>query len=363
MNTEMAPSIAPSTRAAIRRALGRWYNQNKRILPWRLTSDPYAIWVSEAMLQQTQVKTVIPYYMRFMKQFPTVAALARADGQRVLKAWEGLGYYSRARNLHRAAVMVTRKMNGQIPTEWETIRQLPGIGDYMAAAILSIAYGQPWAVADGNVKRVVARLRCLNTEVNLASGHKVFQRFAQQLLDKKAPGDHNQAMMELGALICTPRNPGCPDCPVARYCQAKKSGVVEHYPKRRKRSPIKEVPFVSGVVIKNGRILLVQRPENGLLGGLWEFPMVSLHAQDNPVDRLVHHIEASTRLMVTVGEHLSVVRHTYTHFRLHLQVYRCRWRSGRVRLNGPSAFDWVTPGQLKEFPLHGAVHKVLPSLG
>lgn len=363
MKTEIEQTIAPSTCAAIRRALGKWYIKNKRMLPWRLTSDPYAIWVSEAMLQQTQVKTVIPYYLRFMKRFPTAAALAQADQQMVLKAWEGLGYYSRARNLHRAAAMVTQKMNGRMPSEWEVIRQLPGIGDYMAAAILSIAFGQPWAVVDGNVKRVVARLCCLDTAVNETSGYKVFQRLAQKLLDRQAPGDHNQAMMELGALVCTPRNPGCPNCPVAKYCQALKNRAVNRYPKRRKRTPIKEVPFVAGVVVKNGRILLVQRPEHGLLGGLWEFPMVSLTFQDDPVKSLARYIEEATRLTVTVGQHLIVVRHTYTHFKLHMQTYQCRWRAGRVCLNGPSAFHWVSPERLAEFPLHGAVHKILPSLG
>lgn len=306
---------------------------------------------------------MIPYYQRFMKQFPTVAVLAQADRQQVLKAWEGLGYYSRARNLHRAAGMIMQEMNGQIPSEREAIRQLPGIGDYMAAAILSIAHEQPWAVVDGNVKRVVARLCCLETAVNLTSGHKVFQRLGQQLLDRKTPGDHNQAMMELGALLCTPRNPRCPDCPVARYCQALKNGAVDHYPKRRKRAPVKEVPYVAGIVVKNGKILLMQRPEHGLLGGLWEFPMVPLSSHANPVDSLTYYIETATRLDITVGEHLVAVRHAYTHFKMHLQVYRCRWRSGRVCLNGPSAFRWVVPERLKDFPLHKAVHKILPSLG
>jgi A/G-specific adenine glycosylase len=359
----MIKPIAANTRAAIGRALGQWYQSNRRVLPWRRTSDPYAIWVSEVMLQQTQVKTAISYYQRFMAQFPSVAVLAHADQQAVLKAWEGLGYYSRARNLHRAAQMVTHQMGGCLPTTWDDIRQLPGIGDYMAAAILSIAFGRPYAVVDGNVKRVVARLFCLETAVNIASGHKLFQNIAQQLLDVAAPGDHNQAMMELGALVCTPQKPLCPGCPVARYCRALKNKVVPHYPMRRKRAPIKEVGLVAGVVIKKGRILLVQRPEQGLLGGLWEFPNGEFAAGEAPVAACARVVRSAIQIEVNVLDQIAGIRHAYTHFKIEMSVFRCRWQSGRVRLDGPCAFRWVLPGALAQFPLHGAVQKILPHLG
>lgn len=362
MVTHTLKPIAPSTRAAIRRALGKWYTENRRPLPWRQTCDPYAIWVSEVMLQQTQVKTVIPYYRRFMAQFPTVMALAQADQQSVLKAWEGLGYYSRARNLHRAAAMVAYEMDGRIPGSWDDIRQLPGIGDYMAAAILSIALGQPYAVVDGNVKRVLARLFCMDAAVNQPSAHKLFQKGAQLLLDIKFPSDHNQAMMELGALVCTPRKPTCHSCPVARFCQALKSNLVDQYPQRRKRPPKKEAQWVAGVVVKRGAILLLQRPEQGLLGGLWEFPTVSLARGDDATGRLMDHIQKTTHLAVTMRQPIVTVRHAYTHFKIQLTAYLCRWCSGRVRLSGPTAFDWVPPAKLTDFPLHGAVHKVLPSI-
>lgn len=359
----MIKPIAPSTRTAIRRALGRWYAKNRRTLPWRQSCDPYAIWVSEAMLQQTQVKTVIPYFERFMARFPNVAALAQADQQVVLKMWEGLGYYSRARNLHRAAGVVAHQMGGRVPENWDEIRQLPGIGDYMAAAILSIAFGQHFAVVDGNVKRVVARLFCVGTAVNLASGHKLFQNLAQQLLDTKIPGDHNQAMMELGALVCVPRKPRCSSCPVARFCQALKNKVVQDYPKRRKRAPIKEVNLVAGVVIKKGRILLIQRQPEGLLGGFWEFPNGHLADGDDPAVACARVVQSASGTTVNVIDHIADIRHAYTHFKLHMLVYGCHWQSGRVCLDGPRAFRWVLPGALAKFPLHGAVLKIVPHLG
>lgn len=355
-------TIAPSTRAAIRRALARWYAKHQRLLPWRQNKDPYAVWVSEAMLQQTQVQTVIPYYKKFMAQFPSVAALARSDQQAVLKAWEGLGYYSRARNLHRAARMVMNQMDGRIPTDWQGIRMLPGIGDYMAAAILSIAHGLPFAVADGNVKRVVSRLFRVDTAVNAASGHQLFQHLAQQLLDVNHPGDHNQGMMELGALVCIPKTPHCKACPAARYCHALKNRVVHQFPRRLKRAPIKEQPMAAGVVMKRGRYLLVRRPDAGLLGGMWEFPTAPLTKQYHPAKALSLSISHTTGLMVSVHQHVAEIRHTYTHFKIHLHVYKCRWLSGRVHLKGPVAFRWVAPSRLKDFPIHGAMHKIVASL-
>ncbi|MFZ1983631.1 MAG: A/G-specific adenine glycosylase [Desulfatitalea sp.] len=209
------PAIPPGTRAAIRRTLGAWYDTHRRDLPWRYTRDPYAIWVSEVMLQQTQVKTVTPYFQRFMQRFPDVGRLAQADEQSVLKSWEGLGYYSRARHLHQAAQRVVHEWDGRLPSTWPEIRQLPGIGDYIAAAVLSIAFAQPHAVVDGNVKRVLARLLRMATPINAAAGHQLFQAAADRLLDVQDPGRHNQAMMELGALVCTPQTPLCAQCPLA----------------------------------------------------------------------------------------------------------------------------------------------------
>ena len=255
------------------KALLDWYLGARRDLPWRRSGDPYAVWVSEVMLQQTQVKTVIPYYLRFLDAFPTVARLAQSDLEQVLKLWEGLGYYSRARNLHKSAGLVVSHYGGRIPDQWDTLHRLPGIGDYIAAAVLSIAYGRPYAVVDGNVKRVLARVFALSEPVNVAVSHKTFQQWANRLLDHDRPADYNQAIMELGALICQPRQPLCLQCPLINFCQAKMAGTTERFPVKIKRTPVPKKEVVAAVIRKNDRLLLVRRPDQGLLGGCGSCPM------------------------------------------------------------------------------------------
>ncbi len=354
--------IAPSLVTVIISALHEWYEKSKRDLPWRRSADPYAIWISEVMLQQTQVKTATPYFHRFMQRFPDVFSLARADLQSVLKHWEGLGYYSRARNLHKAAGIVVDQMDGCFPDHWEAVRQLPGIGDYIASAVLSIAFDQPYAVVDGNVKRVLARLFCLDWPVNQPSIHRFFQAVANQLMDRESPGDHNQAMMELGALVCTPRQPDCRGCPLSGYCRALKKKAVEAFPKRNKRAPLPVRRVVMGLVQKHGRILLVQRQENEMLGGLWEFPGGEVDGNVDPRQVCQQMIKASVNLDVAVDKRLATVSHTYTHFKLRMQVYQCHWRSGRVRLKGPADFRWAAISRISNLPLHGAMHKALQSV-
>ena len=355
-------TISDPTKIAIQQDLNRWYLQNRRDLPWRRTQNPYAIWISEVMLQQTQVKTMLPYYARFMEQFPTVSALADADLQMVLKAWQGLGYYSRARNLHRTAQIVVTRMDGRFPQGWESIRRLPGIGDYIAAAVLSIAFGAPYAVVDGNVKRVMARLLLIDEPANRVAGHKVFRTAAQQLLDVQNAGDHNQAMMELGALVCTPRRPRCCRCPLVTHCRAVKKNLTDRFPYRLKKARTPEHRVVVGAIAKNGNLLVVQRQTHGLLGGLWEFPNARLTSGQDPAKACAAAVRMATGLSVDVTEHIANIRHAYTHFKIHMHVYRCRWQSGVVQLNGPQAFRWVTPEKLADYPIHGAVQIILPHL-
>lgn len=361
-NGDLFCMVAPAIRASIRRLLNAWYGGSRRDLPWRRTFDPFCIWISEVMLQQTQVNTVKPYYRRFINQFPDVFSLARADLQTVLKQWEGLGYYSRARNMHKAAGIIADG-GGLFPESWEGVRQLPGIGDYIASAILSIAYDKPYAVVDGNVKRVLARLFLLSWSVNQARSHRLFQDVADQLLNRQHPGDHNQAMMEIGALVCTPRNPDCSRCPISKHCRALASGAVQSYPQRTKRTPLIERHVVVGVVKKRGRWLLVQRAEQGLLGGLWEFPGGAVDGGQDPAKTCKHQIKAVVNLDVSVGEHLTTVRHTYTHFKLRMNVYECLWLDGRVFLRGPADFRWILPTRISDLPLHGAMHKALVAIG
>lgn len=346
----------------VRQKLLNWYPTHRRRLPWRETSDPYAIWVSEVMLQQTQVATAIPYYLRFMDRFPTPGHLARADLQEVLKLWEGLGYYSRARNLHQAAARVTKQFGGRVPDDPEAFRSLPGVGEYIAAAVLSIAFGRVLAVVDGNVKRVLSRLLEIDTPVNRSNAHKVFKGPAMDLICPNRPADFNQALMELGALVCRPKNPECGSCPLAGLCRANRHHHTGQYPQRDASRKIPHRHIAIGVIRKNGKLLVVQRQAQGFLGGLWEFP--SVPADKEPTDRqgIQALIAGETGLKITVDRCLMRIRHAYTHFTLTGDVYLCRHVSGRIRLKSAQGHLWVTLRSLSRLPLHKANHKFLDAL-
>lgn len=344
------------------KALMAWYGQNKRDLPWRRTDDPYAVWISEVMLQQTQVKTVVPYYRRFMELFPSLDRLARADLQLVLKAWEGLGYYSRARNLHRAARIVCEQMGGRFPDQWDDLRQLPGVGDYIASAVASIALHLPHAVVDGNVKRVLARIFMINVPVNQASAHKEFQQQADRLLDLARPGEFNQALMELGALICLPRRPLCRQCPLTYFCRAAGAGMVMNFPLRTRRRPVPTKEIAAAAIWKQGRLLLIQRPAQGLLGGLWELPAIIVPAGQDPQETCIAQVKKTLNLDISIQRSSTVVNHSYTHFKIRMTLYESRWLQGKVRLQGPEAFHWITPDQVGRFALHKAMAKAWPHI-
>lgn len=343
----------------VRRRLLDWYAQHKRRLPWRETSDPYAIWVSEVMLQQTQVATVVPYYIRFMRRFPTPARLARADIQDVLKLWEGLGYYSRARHLHRAAAEVVRRHHGKVPNDPDAFRSLPGVGDYIAAAVLSIAFGHVLPVVDGNVKRVLSRLMEIDAPVNRSDAHKIYRVPSLELICPDRPADFNQAIMELGALICRPKRPLCDDCPLGEVCLARINGNQAIYPKRDARRKVPQRHVDIAVILKKRRMLVVQRPMEGFLGGLWEFPAVPADGVKTDPARLARDIQSETGLSVAVDRHLTRIRHTYTHFKLTADVYLCGYMTGRVRLRGVHNHRWATLRSLDRLPMHKANHKFL----
>ncbi len=344
------------------KALVTWYSDNCRALPWRKTDDPYSIWVSEVMLQQTQVNTVLPYYRKFLKKFPTVKRLARANLQDVLKIWEGLGYYARARNLHRAAAIVQKKYNGYLPDRWDEFRELPGVGDYIAAAVLSIAFDQPNAVVDGNVKRVLARLQCIDAPVNNSTSAKTFKTAAEILVDKRAPGTYNQAIMELGALICRPKAPLCEACPLQSFCEAFQTGKVTAYPRKTVSRPTPQYHIAVGVVIKKRRVLITRRKADGLLGGLWEFPGGKIKKGEKAEAACIREIKEEVNLKIKVLDHLARVKHAYTHFRIVMDVFCCEYQAGRVKLNGPADHRWIKLGAIEQYPLPKANHKFLPKL-
>ena len=346
-----------------RQQLINWYKAHQRPLPWRETSDPYAIWVSEVMLQQTQVATVIPYYHRFMDRFPSARHLAQADLQDVLKLWEGLGYYSRARHLQRAAKEVVSRHNGIIPEDTKTFHSLPGVGDYIAAAVLSIAFGKVIPVVDGNVKRVLSRLLEIDTPVNQSGSHKQFLAPAAALISPDHPADFNQAIMELGALICRPKNPDCARCPLADQCQANQHQTTAKFPKRIASKKVPHRHLVYGVIIKNGKMLVTKRPETGFLGGLWEFPALPATRRKMTQQEIEKGLFTQTGLTVSVDRHLTRIRHAYTHFTLSADVYLCRYAAGRVRSSDTAyAHRWVTLRSLNRLPTHKAIHKFLPLL-
>lgn len=355
----MKPRLESSvSRTAFRRALLGWYRRDARDLPWRITRDPYLIWLSEAMLQQTQVTTVIPYFERFRGRYPTAADLAAAPLDDVLKLWEGLGYYSRARNLHRAAQEIVQA--GEFPQSAAQWQALPGIGRYTAAAIASIAHGEPVAVVDGNVKRVLARLYAIRNSISESATEQQFWGLAEELLARRCAGDHNQAMMELGARICRPRRPDCDACPVRRFCEADRQGIAEQLPvKAAKPKPVKLYAQMALVECRN-KLLVRRRPSHGIFGGLWEFPTVW---GDNGCDiGLTDLIETLTGQRTELGEMQATVAHTLTHRRITLEVYRISLKQGQAVRAGGDDQRWLRRTELNGVALSKLYHKALDAM-
>lgn len=328
-----------------------WYEQNARSLPWRGHTDPYAIWVSEIMLQQTRVDTVIPYFLRWMEIFPTVNALAAAPEDSVLKAWEGLGYYSRARSLHRAAQRVVSEHDSQVPRDHETLTRLPGIGAYTAAAIASIAFGQDCAVVDGNVKRVLARLLPYTLAVNTLTAEKELRAIAQDLLPAGRAGDYNQALMELGALICLPRNPKCAECPVSSLCTAFSQSRQTELPVMREKTPLPHYIVTAGILRQDDKVLIARRPSSGLLGGMWEFPGGKLETGETHAQALARELAEELGITTVPGELLGKYNHAYTHFKVTLYAYHAQITDGEVRLLEASDARWVSLSELDQYPM------------
>ncbi len=342
--------------------LVKWYQTHQRKLPWRENLDPYRIWISEVMLQQTQVKTVLPYFFNFIDRFPTLHDLAKSDLGTVLKMWEGLGYYARARNFHKAAVIITKDLNGTIPDNFYQFKKLPGVGDYIGAAVQSIAFGHPFAVVDGNVKRVLARVHCIKHPANKPSSHNYFKKYADRLLDKNDPGTFNQAMMELGALLCTHRNPQCNTCPVSEFCKAFLSDKVARYPRRIKAKKVPAYHIAAGIVRKNGKLLITRRKLEGLLGGLWEFPGGKLKKHENAPSACIREIREETGVTARIESHLTTIHHAYTHFKIQMDVFNCKYISGPIHLNGPIDFKWIRLKDIDKFAFPKANLKFIPMI-
>lgn len=343
---------ADQIKSLLNRKLLAWYRRKQRSLPWRKTSDPYRIWISEIMLQQTQVDTVISYYHRFLKTFPNVFALARAPLQNVLKVWENLGYYSRARNIHAAAKVIVEKFGGQIPDNFEDIKSLPGIGLYTAGAILSIAYGQVLPAVDGNVRRILCRLFAIRKPVDDAREHKQLQKLAASLIPAKHPGDFNQALMDLGATICKAQNPDCSRCPVAILCQARLHDLQNVLPIIKKTPAIPHRQAAAAVIRNSkGMLLVVQRPASGLLASLWKLPGGFIKAGEDTENSLRQSVKEELDIFIRTGKHFASVNHAYSHFRITLHAYECRLLKGDPKPLGCQNWRWASPTDLKKLPL------------
>ena len=305
-----------------------WFQNEMRQLPWRENQDPYRVWVSEIMLQQTRVGTVIPYFNRFIEQFPTIQALAQANEEKVLKAWEGLGYYSRVKNLQAAVREVHEQYNGKVPNTPEEIATLRGVGPYTAGAILSIAYGIPEPAVDGNVMRVLSRILLIAEDIAKPSTRKIFEQAVRSLISHANPSFFNQGMMELGALICTPTSPSCLLCPVQGHCQAFAEGAQQQLPVKTKKKKQRKVQLVAGVLCNEDRKLLIRkRPSVGLLADLWEFPNVEINeSQKNEQLQLTRYLYKEFGVEAILEQFIEQVDHVFSHLEWNVHVF-----SGRIR--------------------------------
>jgi len=303
------------------RDLTRWYAKHKRDLPWRRTRDPYKIWVSEIMLQQTTVNAVIAYYERWVKVFPTIYDLAKAPLQTVLKQWQGLGYYNRAKNLHKAAGILINEHKGVIPKNPDTIRSLPGFGPYTTGSVLSIAYDIPLTIIDANVRRVAMRLLALPGIAGTKQDPQV-NEYLLKVLPSRGAGDFNQALMELGALVCRAKEPVCVACPVSKYCRAYKEGKQEIIPQTKKKI-IKDIHAVIAIIKKREHYFIQKRPAKGLLADLWEFPGGKIEPGESKKAALVRELNEELGVRLKSSKHLFDVKHFYTQFRANLSVFEC----------------------------------------
>lgn len=328
-----------------------WYDRSARSLPWRGQSDSYAVWVSEIMCQQTRVETAIPYFNRWMQRFPSVASLAAAPEQDVLHAWEGLGYYSRARNLHRAAKQVMERYGGQLPADRAALQTLPGFGRYTAAAVASIAFGLDEAALDGNIRRVLARVFDLRIPARSREGEQRLWSLAAENLPSGRAGDYNEALMDLGALVCTPRSPSCPACPLAEICQARALGVQAERPVLEARPAVPHYIVTAAVMHNNGRVLIARRPEQGLLGGMWEFPGGKLEDGETLVQGLQREIREELGVEIRVEDEMGVYEHAYSHFRVTLHAFQCAVLSGEPQALAASELRWAAPAELAQYPM------------
>ncbi len=337
--------------------LCRWYRRHARILPWRGEKDPYRIWVSEVMLQQTTVEAVVPYYETWMRRFPDVASLAGASEREVLKTWQGLGYYRRARNLHRSACLVCRDFSGRLPDDPDALGDLPGFGPYTTAAVLSIAFGRALPVIDANVRRVMMRVLGLSGRSGPVQDKQI-RPVLDRMMPPRRAGDFNQALMEVGALVCRPTGPRCHSCPLRDACRAAALGRQETIPTPRSRR-VETVDAVVAVIVSRGRYFLQRRPREGLLGGLWEFPGGKIEGGESEREALEREVREELGVDLAEAEYAFHVRHAYTRFRVRLSVWFCRLHDRPARNRSRK---WLRLRDLDRYPMPAGTARIVERL-
>lgn len=354
-------SLSPARKRRLQRTLIDWYQRHHRNLPWRQSRDFYSVWVSEVMLQQTQVQTVIPYFLRFMEAYPTVVDLAHADTQRLLRVWAGLGYYSRAKNLQKAARLLVKNHGGRFPKDYREALRLPGVGRYTAAAILSIAFDEPHAALDGNVVRVLSRLFCLKGDPAKSPLQGTLAAAGQQLLPTQKPGDFNQALMELGATVCLPRKPRCLLCPWSSHCEARRIGIQEWLPEKGKRSGVRLSRQAAAVIWHRGRFLIRRRSDSRLLRDMWEFPGGEFNRADL-AGSLVKHIQGELDLTIRLGAPLTTIKHAVTNRRITLTAYQARLMAPLPSTLSIQGARWILLSHADRYPLTAATSRIVQAV-
>jgi len=353
------PRIPNGLSAAVSDALLPWFGREARDLPWRRDRSPYRVWISEAMLQQTRVETVIPYFERWMRRFPDLESLAAAGQEEVLKAWEGLGYYARARNLHKAARAILRSHGGRIPADPKRLAELPGIGPYTLAAVGSLAFGLPLPVLDGNVERVLTRLLAWDRPLGDTGVKDALRNLAGRLMADHPPGEFNEAMMELGATVCLPSKPACPLCPLKAACRGRR-GDPARFPVKRPKAKIPTLDVAAAVTWRDAETFLIaRRHEKGLLGGMWEFPGGKREEGKSDKACVVRELKEELDITVEPIALCAAVKHSYTHFHLRMRVYHCRWSGGAPRTADCADFRWVRLEDCAALPFGKADRMVL----
>ena len=329
----------------------KWYTKNQRQLPWRVDKNPYPIWVAEIMLQQTRVETVIPYFNRWMAEFPNIETLAKAPRDEVLKLWEGLGYYRRAHAMHETANLLIHEYEGEFPHEIDKLIRLPGIGPYTASAIASFAFGQDVLTIDGNIKRVMSRWIDLELDPGSSEGEEILRAWATETMPLDHSAEYNQALMDIGASFCSVSNPACEACPLNKWCLAFKRGTQELRPIRSPKGPTPSHTAAAAILFRNDCVLIGRRPEGKLLGGLWEFPGGKQEPDESIEACLVREIEEELGITIEVGLKLGTFHHAYTHFKITVHAFFSTAIAGDPIPHDHTELAWVPPTELDQYPM------------